>query len=142
MLAGVTGPGYRGLASKLRSFLPVTSDSVKLPNYERAVDAEAKIVAYLLSETHEDGRHKAAFFTRLGFSVAEWEVFAQALLAHAAAHTVASVLSTPHGDHYIVEGELETPSGERPFVRTVWAIDAGGEVPRLITAYPAKRSQR
>ena len=111
---------------------------MKLPGHEQAVVAEVKITGYLLSETHEDGRHKAIFFTRLGFSVAQWQVLAQALLEHAAEHEVASVLSTPHGDHYAVEGELRTPSGRRPLVRSVWAVDTGSTVPRLITAYPLK----
>jgi hypothetical protein len=39
---------------------------MKLPNCEQAVVAEAKITRYLLSETHEDGKHKAAFFTHFG----------------------------------------------------------------------------
>jgi hypothetical protein len=42
---------------------------VKLPNYENATIPPAKIIAYLLSPTHRDGRSKAEFFTRDGFSV-------------------------------------------------------------------------
>jgi hypothetical protein len=30
-----------------------------------------KIVDYLLSDTHHDGRHEAAFFKRFGFMVTE-----------------------------------------------------------------------
>lgn len=36
----------------------------------------------------------------------------------------------------ICEGELETPSGRRLGVRTIWIIDRGQERPRLVTAYP------
>jgi hypothetical protein len=38
---------------------------MKLPNYEQVVITREKVVDYLLSDTHRDGRHKAAFFKRL-----------------------------------------------------------------------------
>jgi hypothetical protein len=40
---------------------------MKLPKVSTAVVPPEKMVGYLLSETHRDGRHKAAFFHRLGF---------------------------------------------------------------------------
>ena len=111
---------------------------MKLPYRANATIAEAKITQYLLSETHEDGKSKADFFLRFGFSVPEWEIMRDALLDHAARHEVASVLETTRGKHYAVEGKLSTPSGSRPLVRTVWALETGSETPRLITAYPLK----
>jgi hypothetical protein len=41
---------------------------VKLPNHEHAVVPRAKILDYLLSDSHRDGQHKAAFFKRFGFA--------------------------------------------------------------------------
>jgi hypothetical protein len=41
---------------------------MKLPNVEAAVISEDKITGYLLSTTHRDGRHKAAFFLGFGFT--------------------------------------------------------------------------
>ncbi len=38
-----------------------------LPNAERAVVSERKVVDYLLSETHPDGRGKARFFSGARF---------------------------------------------------------------------------
>lgn len=35
-----------------------------------------------------------------------------------------SILDTMRGKHYVVEGELQTPSGRKPIVRSVWAIEA------------------
>lgn len=110
----------------------------KLPHLENAIIAEEKITGYLLSETQEDGRHKAAFFMRFGFSLAEWEELAGALRQHVADNEVASVLQTPHGEHYAVEGPLQTPTDETPLVRTVWALDTDSTTPRLITAYPLR----
>ena len=40
---------------------------MKLPNVEQVIVPRAKIVDYLLSETHRNGRYKAAFFLRFGF---------------------------------------------------------------------------
>jgi hypothetical protein len=42
---------------------------MKLPNNEEAYIAESKITKYLLSEIHEDGKYKAAFFRLFGFSM-------------------------------------------------------------------------
>ncbi|MBZ0281526.1 MAG: hypothetical protein K8L97_12370 [Anaerolineae bacterium] len=114
---------------------------MKLPNYAQAVVPEAKIVKYLLNDAHPTGKDKATFFQRFGFSKSEWESFAQALEQHALENNVASTLTTPEGIHYAVEGNLTTPDGRNPLVRSVWAIDTDSEVPRLITAYPLKRTQ-
>jgi len=45
-------------------------------------------------------------------------------------------VESPHGKKYIVDGAIETPSGKTPMVRTVWIIDSGETIPRLVTAYP------
>jgi hypothetical protein len=111
---------------------------MKLPNYENAIIAEAKIVQYLLNKTHPYGKDKADFFSRFGFSVAEWNLLADALLAHVAENEVASTFATPEGIHYAVEGELETPDGRKPHIRAIWAIDTVSDIPRFITAYPLK----
>ena len=45
-------------------------------------------------------------------------------------------MESAHGGKYILDGRIETPSGKRPIVRTVWIVDRGVEMPRLVTAYP------
>lgn len=112
---------------------------MKLPYYDQAVIAKAKITHYLLDKSHKQGGQKANFFLRFGFSVAKWEQFAYALLQHAATHEVATTVVTGEGIHYVVEGTLYSPDGRNPLVRTVWAIDIGSTIPRLITAYPLRR---
>lgn len=114
-------------------------DRMKLPHHESVEIPEQKIAEYLLSSTHRDGRHKAAFFSSFGFSTERWEVLAEALREHAANHEVAKVEDSPFGTRYIVEGVLTTPDGRNPLVRSVWFIDAGETTPRLVTAYPLKR---
>ena len=107
---------------------------MKLPNVERAVIETQKIVDYLLA----DDRDKAAFFKRFGFSVEEWEIFANALHEHAVRHEVGKITSTSHGTKYIIEGELMTPDGRNPIIRTVWITESEETTPRLVTAYPVK----
>jgi hypothetical protein len=111
----------------------------RLPNAERAVVPERKVVAYLLSEAHPDGRGKARFFAAFGFSTSRWQLLADALRLHAAENRVAETAETAFGVRYVVEGILHAPDGRTPTVRTVWFVDRDGEVPRLVTAYPAKR---
>lgn len=111
---------------------------MQLPNHEQAVIPERKIVDYLLSSTHRDGRSKAAFFTRFGFSVAAWEQFAAALRRHAAEHEVVETEDTPFGTSYTIDGALATPDGRAPRVRVVWFIETNETIPRLVTAYPSR----
>jgi hypothetical protein len=111
---------------------------MKLPNHEQAIVPQRKITDYLLSSTHRDGRSKAAFFSRFGFSVEGWDVLAAALRRHAAEHPVVETEHTPFGTRYVVEGGLTAPDGRTPRVRVVWFIERGETIPRLVTAYPAK----
>lgn len=105
-----------------------------LPWAERAQIERVKVVEYLLDATRSRG--KAAFFRGFGFTVEGWEVFAGALRRHGATYSVSSAVESAWGIRYSVDGPLETPSGRSPLVRTVWLLQKGADVPRLITAYP------
>ncbi len=109
---------------------------MKLPNREKAHVPQAKLTGYLLSETHMVGRFKAQFFKRLGFSQSNADELAQALLAIAQTEEVTEVVTTPYGTKFILDGWLQTPSGERVRVRTVWIVEKGQTCPRLVTVYP------
>jgi hypothetical protein len=61
---------------------------------------------------------------------------ADALREHGQQHEVSREKETGFGPRYEVDGELATPDGRRPKVRTVWQIDHGETAPRLITAHP------
>ena len=91
---------------------------MKLPNFESALVQEGKITGYLLSTTHRDGRHKAAFFLGFGFATGDWQTLAKALLSHASEHEVAKAESTPFGTRYVVEGTIsntERQDTKHPF---------------------------
>lgn len=109
---------------------------MRLPDLEAAVVPKDKITRYLPSETHRDGRHKAAFFLAFGFTTSRWQTLAGALQKHAADHELAKVEDTPFGTRYVVEGTIETPDGGTPRIRSVWFVDSGQTAPRFVTAYP------
>lgn len=111
---------------------------MKLPRARRAQVDERKVVGYLLSTDHPDGRSKAAFFGSFGFSAARWELPADALRDHGTNGEVTSLATSDHGTRYSVDGVIETPDGRNPRVRTVWLVDENG-APRLITAHPLRR---
>jgi len=112
-----------------------------LPNADQSIVPERKVTGYLLSETHPDGRGKARFFSGHGFALSDWQALAAALRRHAAEHLVVEAVESVFGTRYVADGILHAPDGRTPQVRVVWFIERGDEVPRLVTAFPAKRRQ-
>ena len=111
---------------------------MKLPNAHLAIVDREKIVDYLLNPGHPDNGGKAKFFLRLGFTVEQWQFFAEAVRTLAKSFPVTESVESPHGVKYIVIGHVETASGHSSGIRTVWIVDKGTEKPRLVTAYPGK----
>jgi hypothetical protein len=110
---------------------------MKLPFPESLRVDHSKVPGYLLNET--SGRGKATFFLRLGFRADNWENLADAIKAQARENVVTSVVDSPYGKRYSVDGTIETPDNRepRPRIRTVWILEDGTQVPRLKTAHPA-----
>jgi hypothetical protein len=109
---------------------------MELPFIESLRVDQSKIVGYLLNEV--SGRGKATFFFRLGFRPDEWQTLVEALKAQARENPVASVVDSPYGKRYSVDGAINTPDYRQilPRVRTVWILEHGSKAPRLITAHP------
>lgn len=100
---------------------------------------KAKAVHYLLSSTHRAGRGKARFFSAFGFKVSAWAELTNALRQQTRESDVVLSEDTPFGTRYMIEGSLVAPNDHQLQVRTVWFIDAGGQAPRFVTAYPLIR---
>ena len=111
---------------------------MKLPNREKAVVRRSKIVNYLLSATHQDGQGKANFFIRFGFSTEAWQILAEALRQHTE-YEVVKIEDSPYGIRYVIEGELQTPDGRSPQVRSIWFIETEKNQPSFVTAYPLRK---
>lgn len=109
---------------------------MNLPNAKQLQVDREKILDYLLSSSHPDGRAKAEFFRRFGFRRELWEVLAEALRGHGMAHPITKTVESPHGTRYSVEGKIESPDRRNPCVRSVWMLETGTTTPRLITAFP------
>ena len=109
-----------------------------LPNGANAVIDPLKLTGYLLSLSHPDGAAKAKFFNSFGFTLQNWHVLRDALLAHALDHPVAATRTTVFGQMFEINGNLRAPDGRNPVVLVVWEIPNGKDRPRLVTAVPSR----
>jgi hypothetical protein len=116
-----------------------SNSEVSSPKYAQ-VHAE-KITRYLLSDSHTDGRTKAAFFKRRGFRQDNWRELAEALVAHAMESHIANTKITEHGIKQIIEGWLQWSDGSRSMIRAIWFGDQGSSTLRFVTAYPLKKAR-
>lgn len=110
--------------------------SDKLPNADKAMVESAKLTEYLLSLAHRDGMGKAKFFMLFGFTRAKPDELESSLLKHGLTQPVVEVKTTEHGVKYVLECAVPSPDGRNPCIRSVWIVDAGKIVPRLVTAFP------
>lgn len=100
-----------------------------------------KIVAYLLNKDHPQGGSKARFFLGFGFSPANVMEFADALFAQAGGAPDVEREPSAYGtDMLTCIGPIGTPSGRRPWIKSVWLVsdEPDEEVGRFITAFPAR----
>ena len=115
---------------------------MELPDFGQGMVSPTKLIGYLLSFSHRQGRAKAEFFARYGFVAGAWPELAEALRRHAQSNDVAKIEDSPFGTRYIVEGPLESPDDRNPLVRAVWFVERSEVIPRFVTAYPCRRVER
>lgn len=108
-----------------------------LPNAQKAFVQREKLTGYLLDPAHRHGGPRAVFLLGFGYGLADWWALRAALLNHARTHAVVRTRVTLFGDIFEVVGELSTPDGRNPTIKTVWMIDRGSDAPRLITLIPS-----
>ena len=111
---------------------------MKIPNNNQSYVADNKITDYLLSEIHEIGKHKADFFKRFGFDLANIETFKDSLIQHSIDRDIENTKNTDFGIKYELKCSINTPDKRNPCIVTVWIIEKGKEEPKLVTAYPSK----
>ncbi len=108
---------------------------MQLPNRTLAVIAPDKLTNYLLNLRHERGGTKARLLAQFGYTVQDWRRL-EADIRRGLEAEATLMRPTDYGVRYEIRMTLQTPLGEPLTVRTIWQIDAGTEVPRLITLYP------
>jgi hypothetical protein len=109
---------------------------MRLPNGDRAVVDDAKLVNYCLSPTHARGRHKAKLFAaKLGFTRHHSIMLRTALLAAARNADAVEIRRNAHGQMYEIRFECAGPIGKATLL-SVWISLDSDEIPRLVTCYP------
>lgn len=110
------------------------------PDFANGRIEEQKLSGYLLSPVHHDGRAKAAFFARLGYSMDTVHALAEDLRQLSAFSGQLQTSESEFGTKYIVEGILFGPK-QSGAVRIVWIDHNDRQPPRLVTAYPVRLRQ-
>ena len=107
-----------------------------LPNAQQATVDPSKVRDYLLSPTHPIGHFKAVVFNALGYTVENWPLLAEDLLALAKSEPAVPGHPSPYGVKYEVSGKLTGPNGRSAEFTTVWMLKTGESIPRFVTATP------
>lgn len=108
---------------------------MRLPNRKNLIIPKEKLTEYLLSEIHATGKFKARFFRSLGFNETNVGLLEKSI-RKVAEQPIREDSTSPYGTKYVIDGEIETPSGKAIQMRTVWIIEKGQRRPRFITIYP------
>lgn len=109
---------------------------MKLPNRDKAIVHRNKLLSYLLSETHPVGSTKARFFHNLGFNKTNVDQLERALLNITRTNDIKSERKFVYGTNYVIDGIIDTPSGKKVVITSVWFIKTARSRPRFVTAYP------
>jgi hypothetical protein len=112
------------------------SVTIKIPNAEKAIIEQQKIVLYLLDADHPDGGSKARLLLSIGYSVAQWQQLDVDLRSMHLNEDFVAASHTVWGMRYEIVAPIIGPAGDTVLFRSIWQIDLGTGVPRLITMYP------
>jgi hypothetical protein len=107
---------------------------MKLPNCDRAIVEDRKLLNYLLDEEKSEG--KTYFYNRIGFFKENHEELADTLKTLACEGDVIDVIPAKFGVKYQVVGSFQNPAERDVLLLSIWIFDIGSDVPRLVTAYP------
>ena len=108
----------------------------RLPDCEKARINDNKLYKYLLNSNHPDGKSKARFYERIGYTSDKGEQLRAELLRLACSGLVDKEMPIRVGSKYVVIGSINAPNGKTYPLLTVWAVEPPDNEPRLITAYP------
>lgn len=101
-----------------------------VPN-EGNASIDARKLTYLLV----DHAGKANFFRLFGFDLRRTQRLAAALRWHIRHRHYDRDIATRNGMKYEVKCSMPTPDRRNPCILSIWIVDAGQTVPRVVTAY-------
>jgi hypothetical protein len=107
----------------------------KLPNAQSAIVEFAKLRDYCLNAEHPRGRHKARVFREaLGLTGADAKWLQQQILSGIQTYSAQNQEGDSFGSRWRVDIPM-TRQDRSAVVRTVWMINFGESLPRLITCW-------
>jgi hypothetical protein len=109
---------------------------MKVPNADQAVIAQDKLCNYLLNVSHRRGASKARLLMAMGYRIDNWQRLEADIRTQHLTQEVDSVVDTDYGPRYEIVASLLGPAGWSATFRSVWQIDTGTVMPRLITMHP------
>jgi hypothetical protein len=109
---------------------------MKVPNADQAIIAQDKLCNYLLNVTHRRGAAKAKLLLAMGYRPDHWQQLEADIRSQHLSAEVESTVNNEYGMRFDILAPLQGPSARAVMFRSVWQIDTGTEVPRLITMYP------
>jgi hypothetical protein len=95
-----------------------------------------KLRDYLLNPAHRRGSAKARVLIRCGYRAEAWQQLEANLRTQHLTADFAVAKPNSFGRRFVIQAPLATPSGRRILFHSIWQIDDGTDVPRLITMYP------
>jgi hypothetical protein len=112
--------------------------AVRLSARDAIIPAD-KLRGYLLSTMHPDGRGKAEYLGRLGYSQDAFGRLDADLREQVLSFEAQPGRASSYGEKYEILGSLTGPNGNTAWVRTIWIILTGETAPRLVTLIPAEK---
>jgi hypothetical protein len=109
---------------------------MRIPNSDQAIIEPSKLTEYLLNIDHKRGGSKAKLLIQFGYSTDNWERLEADIRQFHLTQDVTVIKETDYGARYEISSSLMTPIDRPLVVKTVWQIDIGTDVPRLITLVP------
>ena len=111
---------------------------MRLPARDAIIPPD-KLRNYLLSVAHPDGRGKAEYLGRLGYSQDRAGQLDADLREQILSLEAQPGRPSPYGQKYEILGPLTGPNGNSGWVRTIWIVLTGETALRLVTLIPTEK---
>lgn len=108
---------------------------MKLPNGDKAIIDDEKLLDFVLNDQHRYGKdHAYLFRSLLGITAENCLVLREALRDAAVQAPATFGQPSPYGVKYEIQFPMKGPKGTYT-VLSAWIIDHGASIPRLVTVY-------